>query len=367
MRLLPLVLAAALSLAVASPPSRTAPAGAAMRLGTSGRAFTVDGTPRFLTFASYFDALDATSADADLDYLAARVDGVRIFANWWDFDPASGCRLKFSPRTVIGVDANGALVVRPERLARLKDVLGAARARGLLVDLTFAAEPVEGVSALRADTTGHVCPPADFVNRVRWADYAGAVADVTRALRGPDDLHVMFDLQNEAGHRLNGATDADIRVLVAAVRAADPDRLLSVSRFEPDAGRQAALVAAQHLSALNFHDWPRGPGWGARTAAQVRKFLDALAAAHVSVPVYAGEPDPEPHGRGIGEFRDSVLGARRAGAGAWTLHTRAAHDLAGRRLLDALDPETRGALDALPGLLRSPASASKTGGALGVD
>jgi hypothetical protein len=205
------------------------------------------------------------------------------------------------------------------------------------------------------------------VNRVRWTDYARAVSDVAGRLRSPACLHVMFDLQNEAGHRLNGATDGDMAVLAAAVRAADPDRLLSVSRFEPDADKQAELVAALRLSYLNFHDWPRGPGWGARTAGQVGKFLDALARAHVSVPVYAGEPDPEPHGRGIDEFRDSVLGARQAGAGAWTLHTRAAHDLAGRGLIDALDPDTRRALDALPGLIRRPGSAAKSGGALGVD
>ena len=348
-----------------SPSSRSAPP--ALRLGTSGGAFTVDGARRFLTFASYFDALDATSLDADLDYLAARVDGIRIFADWWDFDPASNCRLRFSPRTVIGVGADGIAVVRADRLARLKDVLGAARVRGLLVDLTFAAEPVEGLSALRADATGHVCPPADFVNRVRWSDYARAVSDVAGTLRSPAYLHVMFDLQNEAGHRLNGATDEDMAVLVTAVRAADPDRLLSVSRFEPDADKQAALVAALRLSYLNFHDWPRGPGWGARTAAQVGKFLEALARAHVSVPVYAGEPDPEAHGRGIDEFRDSVLGARQAGAGAWTLHTRAAHDLAGRGLIDALDLDTRRALDALPGLMQRTGKVAKSGGALGVD
>ncbi len=366
MRLLTVLLAAALALPAATSSPRLAPDAPPLRLGTSGRAFTVDGTARFLTFASYFDALDARSLDADLDYLAARVDGVRIFANWWDYDSSNACRLKFSPGTVITA-TDGRATVRPERLAKLKGVLDAARARGLLVDLTFAAEPVEGLSTLRADATGHVCPPADFVNRVQWAEYSRAVAQVAGALRSPAYLHVMFDLQNEAGHRLNGARDDDIAVLAAAVRAADPDRLLSVSRFEPDADKQAKLVANLRLSYLNFHDWPRGPGWGKRTAAQVVKFLDALARAHISVPVYAGEPDPEPHGRGIDEFRDSVLGARRAGAGAWTLHTRAAHDLATRGLLDALDPDTRRALDALPGLVRKPAPASRSSGALGVD
>ena len=67
-----------------------------MRLGVSGTHFTVDGKPRFLILVSDFDALDTPQVDRDFAYLASRVDGVRIFATWWDFGPGR-CPLRFSP------------------------------------------------------------------------------------------------------------------------------------------------------------------------------------------------------------------------------------------------------------------------------
>jgi hypothetical protein len=336
-------------------------------LGVDGPAFTIDGAKRFLVFVSDFDALDAPDIDSDFNFLASRVDGVRVFANWWDFGDKDPCRLRFSPRTLIGVASDGSAIVRPDRLARLRTVLDAARARHLLVDLTFAAEPVEGLSRLRADDAGRVCPPSTGTNHVRWDVYADGVARVAAALSGPAYAHVLFDLQNEAGHSMNGATDGDIAMIVERVHAADAKRLLSVSMFDPNADRQAQLVARLKLACLNFHDWPRGKGWGARTAIQVEKFRAALTRAHADVPIYAGEPDREAYGRGIVEFRESLLGARQAGAGAWTLHTRAAHDLAGRSLVEALDPETRHVLDSLNGILGRRSARWSGPAALGVD
>jgi hypothetical protein len=316
-------------------------------LGTSAGRFTVNGSPGFLVFASYFDALDAPALQSDLDYLAGHVDGVRVFATWWDFADTPACRLRFDDDALIGVAADGAVKVRPDRLARLKAVLDTARTHGLLVDLSFAAETVRGLSRLTAREDGGVCPPGSFRNQVRWRAYAPAVAEVAAALRSPEYRHVLFDLQNEAGHRLNGATPDDLAVLVSAVRAADPARLLAVSMFDPDADRQARLVDRLGLACLDFHDWPRGRGWGERTAGQVRKFRDALAATGLTVPVYAGEPDAGDYGRGTAEFAASLAGARRAGAAAWTFHTRAAHDLGGRRLVDVLGGPARTFLDGL--------------------
>ncbi len=321
-------------------------AGGALVLGTSGSRFTVDGTSRFLVFVSYFDAMDAKDLDADLDYLAGRVDGVRVFANWWNFADTKTCRLRFSPGTLIGVDADGRVSVRPDRLERLKTVLDAARAHGLLVDLTFAAETVQGLSTLDAGPDGAVCPPDDFTNTVRWREYAPAVGAVAAALEAPRYRHVLFDLQNEAGHRLNGATADDLALVADAVRRADADRLLSVSMFDPDASRQVAVVERLHLACLNFHDWPRGRGWGERTGDQVRKFRGALDRAGLRIPIYDGEPDAGAYGQGPAEFRASLRGARTAGAAAWTFHTRAAHDLSGRTLEQALDAAARTFLDA---------------------
>lgn len=322
--------------------------GPGLRLDTMGGRFTVDGSPRFLTLVSYFDAMDAVALDADLATLARSVDGVRIFANWWD--PGDGrCRYRFSDRTLFAARPDGAIGVRPDRLVRLKHVLARARHHGLVVDLTFAADPVAGASALTAGADGTVCPPADFSNVVDWAGIATAIGETARALAQPEYAHVFFDLQNEAGHNYNRATEDDLRRLVDAVRAVDRARLISVSMFTPDADRQAGMVARLGLSMLNFHDVPRGKGWGGRTGGHVKRFRAALTRAGLDVPIYAGEPDPGAYGSELLEFKDALTGARSSGAAAWTFHTRVAYDLRIAPLDTRLDPLTRRVLSALRG------------------
>lgn len=320
------------------------PAEEAMRLGVSGAHFTLGGQPRFLILISDFDALDTPAIDRDFEYLKTRVDGVRIFATWWDFGEGR-CPLRFSPSTVIGVDANGKGIVRPDRLARLQTVLDSARAHGLVVDLSFAADTVEGMSTLKAGADGGVCKPSGSAARVNWTEYGSAIASVARALKAPKYSHTFFDLQNEWGHPVNGAKEADLAGVVKTVRAADPHRILTISSFEPDAGKHAGSVQRLGLSALNFHDFPRGRGWGSRTAAQVTGFRRALDARGVTVPIYDGEPDSSGYGKGLEEFETSLAGARRSGAAAWTFHTRAGHQLEKQGLVDTLDPEARRFLD----------------------
>jgi hypothetical protein len=324
----------------------------ALTLGVSGDRLTVNGEPRFLVLVSYFDALDARSLDADLRQLARSVDGIRIFANWWDVAPDGECRHAFTDRTLFEQTADGAFQLRQQRLTRLQEVLRAARREGLVVDLTFASEPVRGTSRL-TDTVnpeGRACPGSDFRNVVRWAAVAPAFRAAATALADPEFDHVFFDLQNEAGHAMNMATDADLALLVGAVRAGDSGRLLTVSSDSRNADELTARVRALKLSLLTFHG-ERGEGWGERTARDVRKFREALERAGTPVPVYVGEPDPLDHGQGDREFHESVTGARRAGAAAWTLHTRAGFHLDDDALGERLDPVTRRVLDALPGWL----------------
>jgi hypothetical protein len=337
------------SAAAQAPAAAPAPAPRALTLGIAGRQFTVNGTPRFLTFVSYFDALDATALDGDLARLARSVDGIRIFANWWDLAGGDGCRFTFSPRTLFEARADGSIGVRADRLERLRDVLARARHHGLVVDLTFAADPIEGASNLTRGGDGRVCPPAGFRNEVRWPAMAAAIGETTRALARPEFDHVFFDLQNEAGHDYNRARPQDLRLLVDAARKADSSRLISVSMFNPDADRQAAIVGELGLSMLNFHDVPRGRGWGARTGGHVRRFRAALTRAGLDVPIYAGEPDRQAYGRGIEEFMESLAGAKAAGAAAWTFHTTAAYDLRGSSLDGRMDGTTRQVLAALAG------------------
>jgi hypothetical protein len=317
-----------------------------LRLGTDGERFTLNGTPRFLTLVSYFDAMDAVALDDDLARLARSVDGVRIFANWWDLGDSS-CRYRFSDRTLFDRRADGSIGVRPGRLERLEHVLARARHHGLLVDLTFAADPVAGASKLVARPDGGVCPAGDFANVVNWPGVAAAMAETARALARPEYAHVFFDLQNEAGHNYNRATEDDLRLLVEAVRKADRGRLISVSMFNPDADRQATLVMRLGLSMLNFHDVPRGKGWGARTASHVKRFRAALDRVGLKVPIYAGEPDPGAYGSELLEFKSALTSARTSGAAAWTFHTRVAYDLRTAPLDTRLDPLTRRVLGAL--------------------
>lgn len=323
-------------------------AAAPLTLGTSGEQFTVNGTPRFLVLTSYFDALDAAALDEDLAMLARSVDGVRIFASWWDVRADGDCRNAFASRGLIEMTGKGVARARPEAFGRLQHVLRRAREHGLVVDLTFAADTVRGASRLAANDQGRVCPPPGFENTVDWPAMAEVMGEVAEALAADEFDHVFLDLQNEAGHDWNRATDDDLARLVRAVRARAPKRVISISSYDPDADRQARRVRALKLSMLNFHDVPRGEGWGARTAGHVRKFRTALQRAGVAVPVYAGEPDPDDHGHGTREFEQAIRGARDAGAGAWTFHHRDAYRLDDHALARGLDPVSRQVLAALP-------------------
>src|SRR6266496_2306830 len=106
-----LVLAILASIATTTGGGNASAAPPALRLGAAGASFTLDGKPHFLILVSDFDALDTPDVDRDFTYLSSRVDGVRIFPNWWDFG-SGHCPLRFSPRTVIGV-REGAVIARP--------------------------------------------------------------------------------------------------------------------------------------------------------------------------------------------------------------------------------------------------------------
>src|SRR5712692_3811081 len=84
----------------------------AQKLSILGDRFAVDGTPRFLTFITYFGAMGAPNVIADLRLIRSLgFDGVRI---WPNLDPG--------PQLMYG---NGTL--RPGELARLRNILDQAR------------------------------------------------------------------------------------------------------------------------------------------------------------------------------------------------------------------------------------------------
>ena len=103
----------------------------AQKLSIQGNRFTIDGTPRFLTFLSYFGAMGAPNVVADFHFLkSAGFNGVRIWPN-----------LDTGPQLM-----NGDGSLRPEGLSLLKSILDQARLERLVVDVTFTYEHAPGMT-----------------------------------------------------------------------------------------------------------------------------------------------------------------------------------------------------------------------------
>src|SRR5215510_12023967 len=131
----------------------------AQRLTVAGDRFAVDGSPRFLTFISYFGAMGAADVAADFEFLKdAGFDGVRIWPN--------------SPEGPQLMRTDGTL--DPSSLQRLIEIVERARDRRLVVDVTFTAEHISGMNA---DT------------------YRRAIAAATSALL--PYRHLLVDIENE--------------------------------------------------------------------------------------------------------------------------------------------------------------------------
>jgi hypothetical protein len=267
--------------------------------GASGRA-----APRLLLFISYFDALRATELESDLDYIANDLafDGIRVFPNWLQRD-ANYCAI---PDTDLLFDDAGNVRGDDRQpggaLKKLLDVIKAADARHLVVDVSFVKN--SGVS-----TDG----------------YIRAVTRTVSLLRPFGN--VIVDVQNEVD--VNQLPEGDVKRLRDAIRKEDPGRIIMISR----SGSVADAVAYNRrlgMSAVAYHDG-REAGWETR----VPQVVSELRAS--GVPVYLQEPQAWNSGLRICErtegvnresdgnpdhFRAAVANAKAAGAAAWTFHTR---------------------------------------------
>jgi hypothetical protein len=297
-------------------------------LAIDGSRFTVDGTPRFLVLVSYFDALRASDAVLDADFAWLRrhgIDGVRIFPNWWRCAEVRRCGGHPGADTLMAAP-DGRL--RPERLARLQRVLATAARHRLVVDLSFARETVRD--------------PQDAMLPV--AQYADALAAALPAL-GPAP-HVMVDLQNEVyQNRLyaDGAAEDAPKVAALVGRLAAKGRIVFVSTNSPEAERYvycgvagACPAGAAPSDVIAVHD-AREANWHDRTPAVVRELV-AMAARRGPRPVYLQEPmawQDERSPDRLERFLDAAARAKRAGAAAWTFHTRSAFILRDGRSLQA--------------------------------
>lgn len=314
-------------LSLPSGPPDTSTQTQTLALGVSGDAFTVDGQKRFLLFVSYFDALDANDDVLDEDFrtfTTSGIDGIRIFANWWDCSTMDVCKQP-SPRTLM--DASGAL--RPPQVERLRRVLARAASQRLVVDLTFTRETVR-----------------DGDQRLDVAGYERGMLAVTRELRDKAP-HVLFDLQNEVEIHGFGPSPEIAGNLVrqrADIKQLDPSRIVVASTGSVDLVRQ--LGARGGLDAIAFHD-PRVSDWWTRTATVVSD-LKKLSAASPR-PIYFQEPTAYQQagarsGRDdttVDHFRAALRDARTAGAAAWLFHTRKGFRLDDRSFTSQQEPGER--------------------------
>lgn len=292
-------------------------------LVVDGEGFRFDGAPTFLLGVSYFDGRDWQAAD--FDGLAARGwNLVRVWLDWSDdgFFGADGA---------LSADGGAALL----------ELVAAARARDMVVDVTI----------LDPET---LVFPADVDHRVV------AVQSVTTALL--DANNVLFDVMNEHDHPDGPIDHAEAATIVAAVRAIDPDRIVTISStgghlVADDASVQTTAldeevdvvgiaVATPHL--------PRTLDWASVTGLRVGNLRTALQERGTPMPIYLQEEARRGHS-GLDptadEFVTAAQQARDAGAAAWIFHTDAAFELGPAGIFAALDEVEAAVVDTLPGLL----------------
>jgi len=302
-------------------------------LGVAGDRMTVDGTPRFLTFISYFDGVrraGGSGADEDLGYLARHVDGIRVLPNWW----ASTCPVRSGDDSLIDVDGH----IRPASWTNLQRLLDTASSRSLLVDLTFTRETVTDNGTPRR-VLSHAAYEAALVELIGSPSY----------FKGRY-RNMLVDVQNEW---TRFATLSETDSLLRRLREADPGRVLAASvsgeAYVPAARQLPNMVAA-------YHD-PRGRDWfNDETVARQVRGVRAL----VAQPVYLQEPMPistvcagQIVDRDPTHFSRAREAARSSGAAAWTFHTRTTFDLSGKSLVEKLaQPENEAERHAIDQLQR---------------
>jgi len=278
----------------------------AQRLTIAGDRFAVDGSPRFLTFISYFGAMGAADVAADLQFVKdAGFDGVRI----WPNSPEGPPLMRGDGR----LDAAG--------LSRLLEILDRARERRLIVDVSFTAEHISGLTA---------------------AAYRTAIGSATSALLPYRNL--LIDIENERnlyGPFGRPLAASDVAAIASSIRAIDPERIVTASNSQDlPAGAAAQFTSDTGLDVTAYHD-PRIGSW--YVAAQIQSIVGALK--RNGRPVYLQEPTrfPNPSTDRADYFKQAHANAKRAGAAAWCFHTDLGFNLRGTtfraRLQSRAEPE----------------------------
>jgi hypothetical protein len=259
----------------------------AQNLSIQGDRFAIDGTPRFLTFISYFSAMGAPHLMADLHLIRSLgFDGVRIWPN-----------LFTGPQLM-----NGDGTLNPDGLSRLLFVLDQARLERLVVDVSFTHEHIAGMTIATAQL--------------------GIVA-ATNALRSYSNI--LFDIQNERNvEDRRYMSEADVGRIFAGIKAADPARIATASNsIGQDWGpRYAAdFTARLGLDVTAFHE-ARSDDW--YTLAAYQRVVNTLRSN--GRPAYMQEPNSTRDRTYRANDRSdyylqAIANAKLAGAAAWCFHT----------------------------------------------
>lgn len=307
--------------------------------------FEFFGQEKFLTLISYFDALRATDAviDSDLAYFKSKgIDGVRIFANWHEFEPPGS----YTPTTGQTYNINGDLI--PEGMDKLKRILNKAESLGLVVELAFAGDTVINPNN-RSDHLNN------YPDKNRKA--IRAVARDLLAYR-----NVIFDLQNE--HDLDGRETyislANAIALHDAVKTVDPNRVMVMSFTGAEKGESGAKADSDviGLDAFAYHE-DRNGSWFSRTGEVVRRVKGS------NRPVYLNEPERNGPDRTFtgNEFLIAVEQAKSAGAVGWVFHNESSFDLSGGKSFQGnMMNEERDFINGLRGVLQSTPWGNTTSG-----
>jgi hypothetical protein len=336
-----------LLLAVSASPVRSQ---GSLALGVSGGSFTVDGKAQFLVFVSYFDGLDVSDASLAADFAwlkSKKVDGVRVFPNWWN---RSATANRYSESPLIKED--GALDAG--RLAKLRRLLTIARTHGLVVDLSISAENVRKCSGAACATKTPFVPEGTLTKDELRKGLEALAADLLRH----GFAHVLIDIQNEADYNTlfvdssSRATmkKADIKTIADAIHTVNPKQLVTASISGGTSVTDAAATTT--TAGLDITAWheTRDAEWWKSTAARVTALRGA------GKPVYLQEPMPSNEaGWTVDGAAASLKAAIASGAAAWTFHTRASFTLNSTSLKatvgSAKSSNDRDFLNRLPGLI----------------
>jgi hypothetical protein len=324
-----------------------APIGAAapdFALTVGNGAFRINGTPRFLVFVSYFDAMDSTSSNLHADFGALKkrgVDGVRILPDWWGKTSTESGNA-YPTRTVISAAGSTA------NLAELRNVLDIARAEGLAVDLSFTAETLRACAKPPCAASSRPSSP------LTTHQLATALAGIARDLAGHGAAynHVLFDIQNEGNlwPAADGPLDAAaVSAIVTAVHAADSHRILTMSLDQSSSpAATAAFAEAAGLDVVTWHE-DRVPAWWTRTTSRVAEIR-----AKTGKPIYLQEPEPAHNSSHwtLAGIKANLQAAKSSGAAAWCFHTHAGYYLDdGSSWFKHLTPDEAAFVDSLSQVL----------------